>query len=155
MVNTQSTKLANLPSLCVVRHIAPEEEHVTKKNTDSTDQADDDENAMSKQWLRNQDCLTQLSARYPFSRESSVENFISDESYHRLLCNFLHGSLTKNFGLPNIKYIQKLDNSIFLLSALKCRIVWSVSQTRSSLSSAVISLNPELILRKKKQEQQF
>ena len=133
-----------------MKHIAPEKEHVTKKKTDSSDQADDDENAMSKQWLRNQDCLTQLSARYPSSKESSVENFISDESYHRLLCNFLHGSLTKNFGLPNIKYIQKLDNSIFLLSALKCRIVWSVSQTRSSLSSAVISLNLELIWRKKR-----
>ena len=98
---------------------------------------------------------TPLRARYPFSRESTVEAFLSDESYHRLLCNFLHGSLTKNSGLPNIKYIQKLDNSNFLLSALKCRIVWSVSQTRSSLSSAVISLNPELILRKKKQEQQI
>ena len=54
----------------------------------------------------------------PFrSQERALSEFWSDESYHQLLCNFLHGSLTKNSGLPNIKYIQKLDNSNFLLSA--------------------------------------
>ena len=90
---------------------------------DTSDQAYEEVNVKSKQQLRTRDCFTQLSARYPFTRESSVEEFLSDESYHRLLCNFLHGSLTKNSGLPNIKYIQKLDNSNFLLSALKCRIL--------------------------------
>ena len=78
--------------------------------------------------------------------------YLKNTSYHRFLCNFLHGSLTKNSGLPNIKYIQKLDNSNFSLSALKCRILCFPDSEQLELSPVSVI---RTYIAEKKQEQQI